>query len=69
MAGMKNLRCERGLGFSRPSHPSVPPLANPLTGSRGNDVFAGFAADFAKFIGSETEKWAKVVKFANIKAA
>ena len=35
----------------------------------GNDVFAGSAADFAKFIGSETEKWAKVVKFANIKAA
>ena len=35
----------------------------------GNDVFAGSPTDFAKFIVSEAEKWAKVVKFANIKAA
>jgi hypothetical protein len=26
------------------------------------------AVDFAKLIAAETEKWAKVIKFANIKA-
>jgi hypothetical protein len=26
------------------------------------------AADFSKLIGDETEKWGKVVKFANIRA-
>jgi tripartite-type tricarboxylate transporter receptor subunit TctC len=34
----------------------------------GCDVFAGSSADFGKFIADETEKWAKVVKFAHIKA-
>jgi len=33
----------------------------------GCSVFAGPPADFGKFIASETEKWAKVVKFAGIK--
>jgi tripartite-type tricarboxylate transporter receptor subunit TctC len=33
----------------------------------GCTVFAGSPADFGKFIASETEKWAKVVKFAAIK--
>jgi tripartite-type tricarboxylate transporter receptor subunit TctC len=33
----------------------------------GGTVFSGSAADFGKFIAAETEKWAKVVKFANIK--
>jgi hypothetical protein len=28
----------------------------------------GSPADFGKFIAAETEKWGKVVKFANIKA-
>jgi hypothetical protein len=28
----------------------------------------GSPADFGKFLANETEKWAKVVKFANIKA-
>ena len=34
----------------------------------GCRVFAGSPADFGKFIAAETEKWAKVVKFAGIKA-
>ena len=33
----------------------------------GVAVFAGSSADFGKFIADETEKWAKVVKFAGIK--
>ena len=47
-------------------------LADPATKARlsalGCGVFAGSPADFGKFIADETEKWAKVVKFANIKA-
>jgi tripartite-type tricarboxylate transporter receptor subunit TctC len=31
-------------------------------------VLALSPADFAKFIADETEKWAKVIKFAGIKA-
>src|SRR5262249_27410022 len=34
----------------------------------GRAVFAGCAADFGKVIADETEKWAKVIKFAGIKA-
>jgi len=34
----------------------------------GCNIFAGSPGDFAKFIANETEKWAKVVRFANIKA-
>jgi tripartite-type tricarboxylate transporter receptor subunit TctC len=33
----------------------------------GGTVLAGSPADFGKFIGDETEKWAKVIKFAGIK--
>jgi tripartite-type tricarboxylate transporter receptor subunit TctC len=33
----------------------------------GTTVFRGSPADFEKFIADETEKWAKVIKFANIK--
>ena len=47
-------------------------LADPAMKARldalGCEIFAGSPADFAKFIAAETEKWAKVVKFANIKA-
>jgi tripartite-type tricarboxylate transporter receptor subunit TctC len=47
-------------------------LADPATRKRftdlGCDVFTGSPADFAKFIASETDKWAKVIKFAGIKA-
>ncbi len=35
----------------------------------GATVMAGSSADFGKFIADEIEKWAKVIKFANIKAA
>jgi hypothetical protein len=31
-------------------------------------VIAGSPADFGKLIADETEKWAKVIKFAGIKA-
>ncbi len=34
----------------------------------GCNIFTGTPDDFAKFVTNETEKWAKVVKFANIKA-
>jgi tripartite-type tricarboxylate transporter receptor subunit TctC len=34
----------------------------------GIPVFPGSSADFGKLIAEETEKWAKVVKFAGIKA-
>ncbi len=47
-------------------------LADPAMRKRftdlGCEVFTGSPADFEKFIQNETEKWAKVVKFANIKA-
>jgi tripartite-type tricarboxylate transporter receptor subunit TctC len=33
----------------------------------GGTVFPGSPADFAHFIAAETEKWAKVVKFAGLK--
>jgi tripartite-type tricarboxylate transporter receptor subunit TctC len=34
----------------------------------GSAVLPGSAADFGKFLANETDKWAKVVKFAHIKA-
>jgi tripartite-type tricarboxylate transporter receptor subunit TctC len=34
----------------------------------GGTTFAGSAADFGKFIADETEKWAKVIKLAGVKA-
>jgi tripartite-type tricarboxylate transporter receptor subunit TctC len=34
----------------------------------GGMALPGSRADFAKLIADETEKWAKVIKFANIKA-
>jgi tripartite-type tricarboxylate transporter receptor subunit TctC len=47
-------------------------LADPNMKKRLTDlgvaVFAGSPADFGKFIADETEKWAKVVKFSDIKA-
>jgi hypothetical protein len=33
----------------------------------GGTVLPGSPADFGKFLVEETEKWGKVVKFANIK--
>ena len=47
-------------------------LADPKIKSRiadtGGTVLPGSPADFGKFIADETEKWAKVIKFAGIKA-
>jgi tripartite-type tricarboxylate transporter receptor subunit TctC len=47
-------------------------LADPATRKRftdlGCNVFSGSPEDFKKFIDAETEKWAKVVAFAGIKA-
>jgi tripartite-type tricarboxylate transporter receptor subunit TctC len=34
---------------------------------QGGDILAGSAADFGRFIAAETEKWAKVIKAANIR--
>ena len=46
-------------------------LADPKLKARfadlGGTVLVGSPADFGKFIADETEKWAKVIKFANIK--
>ena len=46
-------------------------LAEPVVTARmaelGSEIFTGSPADFAKLIAEETEKWAKVVKFAGIK--
>jgi tripartite-type tricarboxylate transporter receptor subunit TctC len=46
-------------------------LADPKLKARlvdlGGETFAGSPEDFAKFIAAETQKWAKVVKFAGIK--
>jgi tripartite-type tricarboxylate transporter receptor subunit TctC len=46
-------------------------LADPKLQARladlGATVLPGSPADFGKFIADETEKWAKVIKFAGIK--
>jgi len=46
-------------------------LADPKIKARiadlGGTVLAGSPADFGKLIAEETEKWAKVIKFAGIK--
>jgi tripartite-type tricarboxylate transporter receptor subunit TctC len=47
-------------------------LADPKVKSRlvdlGGTVLEGSATDFGKLIDEETKKWAKVIKFAGIKA-
>ena len=47
-------------------------VADPTVKARmaelGSEIFTGSSADFAKFVAEETEKWAKVVKFAGLKA-
>jgi tripartite-type tricarboxylate transporter receptor subunit TctC len=46
-------------------------LADPRIKARlanlGANAFAGSPAEFHKFIANETEKWAKVIKFAGVK--
>ena len=43
-----------------------PALKGQLAGV-GSAVIAGTPADFGKLIGEETEKWAKVLRFAGIR--
>ena len=47
-------------------------LADPQLKARlvdlGGTVIAGSPSDFGSFVADETEKWAKVIKFAGIKA-
>jgi tripartite-type tricarboxylate transporter receptor subunit TctC len=47
-------------------------LADPAVKARmadlGSEPLAGSIADFAKLVETETEKWAKVVKFSGLKA-
>jgi len=47
-------------------------LSDPRIGARlaevGGTVVAGTPADFSKLMADETEKWAKVIRAANIKA-
>ena len=47
-------------------------LSDPRIGARlaevGGMVVAGTPADFSKLIADETEKWAKVIRAANMKA-
>jgi tripartite-type tricarboxylate transporter receptor subunit TctC len=70
----------QGLGAPRSTPPEVidrlnreinAGLADPRLQARiaetGAAPFAGSPADFGKFMADETEKWAKVVKFAGIK--
>jgi tripartite-type tricarboxylate transporter receptor subunit TctC len=45
---------------------SDPTIKGRLT-DLGCNVFAGSPTDFGKFIADETEKWAKLIKFAGIK--
>ena len=48
-------------------------LADPRIKARfvdlGGAVLGGSAADFGQLIADETEKWAKVIKFAGVKAS
>jgi tripartite-type tricarboxylate transporter receptor subunit TctC len=47
-------------------------LADPAVKARmaelGSEIFTGSPADFGKLVAEETEKWAKVVQFAGLKA-
>jgi tripartite-type tricarboxylate transporter receptor subunit TctC len=46
----------------------VDPTIKARLSDLGSPALAGSPADFGKLIADETEKWGKVVKFANIKA-
>ena len=47
-------------------------VADPAVKARmadiGSEPLPGSVADFAKLVGEETEKWAQVVKFSDLKA-
>jgi hypothetical protein len=44
-----------------------PPPMNTRFADLGGAVFASSPTDYAKLIADETDKWAKVIKFAGIK--
>ncbi len=46
----------------------VDPAVKARMADLGSDPLPGSVADFTKLIAEETEKWAKVVKFAGLKA-
>jgi tripartite-type tricarboxylate transporter receptor subunit TctC len=69
-----------GLGVSKNTHAEIidklnkeinAALADPKITARladlGGNILAGSPGDFGKLIAEETDKWGKVVKFANIK--
>jgi tripartite-type tricarboxylate transporter receptor subunit TctC len=45
----------------------VDPKMRAAFSDQGSSVLSGSPADFSRLIAAETEKWAKVIKFANIK--
>ncbi|HMA70943.1 MAG TPA: tripartite tricarboxylate transporter substrate-binding protein, partial [Xanthobacteraceae bacterium] len=47
--------------------PSADPKIKAQLAALGNTVLPGSPADFGRLIAKETDKWAKVIKFANIK--
>ena len=57
--------------FDKLNHGINAALANPTTKARlaelGGIAFGGSAADFARFIADESQKWARVIRTANIK--
>ncbi len=44
------------------------PKIKPRIADLGSPVAPGSPTDFGKFVAEETEKWAKVIRAANIKA-
>jgi tripartite-type tricarboxylate transporter receptor subunit TctC len=44
------------------------PMVKTRMGELGSDIFTGSPADFGRLIAQETDKWAKVVKFAGLRA-
>jgi len=56
----------QGEGAGRVSAALISPDQNVL--ERGANVMPGSPAEFGKFIAEETEKWAKVIGAANLKA-
>jgi tripartite-type tricarboxylate transporter receptor subunit TctC len=46
----------------------IDPAVKARMSELGSDIFTGSPADFGRLIDEETEKWAKVVRFAGLKA-
>jgi tripartite-type tricarboxylate transporter receptor subunit TctC len=64
----KNLSCEIVDKLNRTVNEGLAdPKVKEKIGALGGTVLPGSAAEFGKFIAEETEKWAKVVRFAGAK--